>query len=148
MQVKYRHIVTACLVSLALGSTAAYTDLLPTVGSRVRIQAKLLDAGWHEGMFNGTRTEPPCYVVLIFKPRGSRTAAIQASVIVPVQDISYLDVHTGTKTPLQDWAGLPSADSSEEHWQRVAPDVLREVNKACPHASPMHPAPSQSKPAG
>lgn len=145
---KYPRSLLALVVASVLAAHAVSADALPAIGSRARIQAQGLEPGWHEGMFNRTRTEPPCYVVLVFKPRSSRTAAMQTSSIVPVEDITRLEVHAGVTQPLQDWAGLPSTDSSGERWQNVAPEVLREANKKCRRPPPARPAPAPARSGG
>ena len=88
MGADYRPLMVALLTVWVLASPAGAADMRPTIGSRVRVQANVLGPGWHEGMFNATRTEPACYVIVFFKPRSSRTAVIELSSTIYVRNVS------------------------------------------------------------
>jgi hypothetical protein len=115
------------------GSTsgAPGSDSARPVGGRVRVKAERLRSGWHEGVFSRTRSEPPCYVVVIFKPRSSAGAAIRHSATVPIRDVSRLQLFTGPEQALGAWAGLPGATDGDALWRDVATSVLAEAKRAC-----------------
>ena len=129
--------------SLGARTPADAADMRPTIGRRVRVQANALSPGWHEGMFNATRTEPACYVIVFFKPRSSRTAAIELSSTVYVRDVSALHVYTGEQQPIQDSAGV-AAESAADVWPPVPPAVLLKASGVCSPATPELPVPLPS----
>ena len=118
MRTDYRTFVAALLAVWVLASAADAADIRPTIGSRVRVKALALGPGWHEGMFNRTRTEPACSIVVFFKPRPSRTDALEASSTIYVRDVTALEVYTGAPQPFQDWA-VVAPETSPHLWQRV-----------------------------
>ena len=130
MGADYRPLVAALLTVWVLESPAHAADMRPTIGSRVRVQAKPLGPGWHEGMFNTTRTEPACSVIIVFKPRSARTAAIELSSTMYMRDVTALEVYTGAQQPIQDWAGV-AAESAADAWQSVTPEVLLQASGVC-----------------
>lgn len=99
------------------------------VGQRVRIQAPALGAGWHEGMFNRTRTEPPCFVVLLFKPRASPSAAIEVAATLPLAGVARLAVFTGAPAAMAAWAGLAGRDASGGDWREVDLATIRPADE-------------------
>jgi hypothetical protein len=110
--------------------TAASRDLLHLVLSRVRIQSPQLGPGWHEGLFNRERREPPCYVILTHDPRPSSDSPLRGRVI-PLRGVSRLEVYTGPISSIQEWAGRQSPDLQQDSlWQPIPPDVL-EANRHC-----------------
>jgi len=115
--------------SLAVGSESR--DLLWLVEQRVRIQSPVLGPGWHEGLFNRQRMEPPCYVIIIWKSRSSPGSPLQIEKTVELKVVSGLQAFTGSRTPVSTWAGRQSADSADSgHWQTIPPDVLN-ANMDC-----------------
>jgi hypothetical protein len=86
-------------------------------------------------MFNATRTQPACSVIIFFKPRSSRTAAIEQSSTIYVRDVTALEVYTGAQQPIQDWAGV-AADSAAEVWQPVTRETLLKASGICGPATP------------
>jgi hypothetical protein len=139
----YRPLMAALLTIWVFASPAHAADMRPTIGSRVRVQAKTLGPGWHEGMFNATRTEPACSVIIFFKPRSSRTAAIEQSSTFYVRDVTVLEVYTGAQQPIQDWAGIP-AESAADVWQPVTQETLHKASGVCGPATPGPPVPLPS----
>mgnify|MGYP001561550647 CR=1 FL=1 len=135
MRTDYRTFVAALLAVWVLASAADAADIRPTIGSRVRVKALALGPGWHEGMFNRTRTEPACSIVVFFKPRPSRTDALEASSTIYVRDVTALEVYTGAPQPFQDWA-VVAPETSPHLWQRVTPEALRKVSGVCGAATP------------
>ncbi len=123
------------VLSLVLGSfdlaCAASPDLRRLVERRVRIQSPTLGARWHEGLFNRLRREPPCYVVLTFKPRPSSDAPLQSEAIVSLRDVSHLEAYTGRASNMSEWAGRQhGALALDAAWQSVSADTL-DANNDC-----------------
>ena len=112
MRTDYRTFVAALLAVWVLASAADAADIRPTIGSRVRVKALALGPGWHEGMFNRTRTEPACSIVVFFKPRPSRTDALEASSTIYVRDVTALEVYTGGAAAVSGLGGRRSRDIS------------------------------------
>ena len=135
MGADYRPLIVALLTVWMLTSPADAADMRPTVGSRVRVQANALGPGWHEGMLSATRTEPACFMIIFFKPRSSRTAAIELSSTIYVRDVTALHVYTGAQQPIQDWAGV-AAESAADVWHPVPPAVLLKASGVCGPATP------------
>ena len=133
----------ACLALLAgLPLVAAgQSGLGPNVGDRVRTQSEQLGPGWHEGLFNQTRTEPPCYVVLIFAPRVTQKSPMRVSAFVAVERISRLQI---TADPffssMQDWVGFPELTLPEASWRDIRITHLQSPNDRCQPA--ISPAPA------
>ena len=118
----------ACLIALttvSLFGAAPVRAQADLVGRRVRVQAPELGSGWHEAVFNRRRTEPACYLVLVLRPRASRTAAIEIAAPVGLKDLERLAVFTGPASPMQDWAGRIPTAASEKDWREIDVDVLR-----------------------
>jgi len=95
------------------------------VGQRVRIQTAALGREWRVGMFNRTRTEPPCFLVLLFRPRASPAVPIEVESTIKIADVDRLAVFTGAPGPMQDWAGRTGQGGSETDWREVNLDALR-----------------------
>jgi hypothetical protein len=134
----YRPLMAVLLTVWVFASAAHAADMRPTIGSRVRVQAKTLGPGWHEGMFNATRTEPACSVIIFFKPRSSRTAPIEQSSTFYVRDVNALEVYAGAQQTIQDWAGV-AAESAADLWQPVTRETLRKASGVCGPATPGSP---------
>jgi hypothetical protein len=75
----------------AAGEAGQDTELLPRIGARVRVLASVLGPGWHAGMFNRLRVEPPCYWILIFAPGQIRRVTATLS----VRDLERLEEAAG-----------------------------------------------------
>ena len=104
---------------------ATSPDLRELLESRVRIQAPVLGPGWHEGLLNRQRREPPCYVIVTFRPRSSSDSPLQPGVIVELRDVSRLDVYTGRISSVVHWAGRQSTDLEETSlWRPIPPSVI------------------------
>ena len=97
---------------------------LPKIGSRIRVIAPSLNAGWHVGMLNRLRVEPLCYTVLVFGSPGKNevTAMLTLDEITQIQVSSLYDEgRTGYD---------PSKPSyPEENWNDVPLETLRSVNE-------------------
>ena len=78
--------------------TAGPRDLLELLESRVRIQTPVLGPGWHEGLLNRERREPPCYMILTFRPRPSSDSPLLPGVTVQLRDVSRLEAYTGRRS--------------------------------------------------
>lgn len=118
-------------VWLSSVTMAASRDLLGLLERRVRIQSPALGPGWHEGLFNRQRREPPCYVVLTFMPRPSSDSPLRPGAIVQLRDVSRLEAYSGRVSSMAEWAGRQSPDVAEDSlWQPVPPDVL-DANRNC-----------------
>jgi hypothetical protein len=104
------------------------TDALPPVGARVRVLAPRLGEGWHTGMFNRLRVEPPCYRVLWFSPAGTRRIAATLS----VRDLAEIQVSTmqdGQARPYKFDSG--EKPNSKEAWREVSREVLAQAEANC-----------------
>jgi hypothetical protein len=102
-------------------------DGLPPLGARVRVRTG--GASWEEGMLDRTRTEPACYVVLLFKPRAIPTAPVEVASSVPFREVTALEVDRGELASIRSWAGLPAPSGTS--WQSVSLKVLLEAGAGC-----------------
>lgn len=100
---------------------------VPAVGALVRVVAPSLGAGWHYGMFNRTRTEPPCYLVLTFHSDG--TNRIKRTLMFT--DINKLQVHK-TYDGVAKMAPFTGGKQTwgEQDWREIPVKLLREINRA------------------
>jgi hypothetical protein len=101
---------------------------VPRIGARVRIVAPALGPGWRTGMFNQTRTVPPCHLVLLFDPGRPRTiaATVHIGAVTRLQ-VSSLYGSDGPSDP------DPGAGSHEgEAWVDLALDAVRATGRECP----------------
>ncbi|HKW91647.1 MAG TPA: hypothetical protein VJX92_07090 [Methylomirabilota bacterium] len=124
-------LLLAALLATGMAPAASAGDLLPAIGARVRIQAEVLGPGWHDGMFTQTRVPAACYEVLIFKPRFSRTAAMEWAATVFIEHVTALEVDAGPRQPMQDWVGMPSTGPSVDRWRPVPLEGLRDADVRC-----------------
>ena len=105
-----------------------YTHAIPAYGARVRFIAPELGPGWRVGMFNQTRQNPPCYLVVVFNPGSERTyaASVYAASIVRLQVSTLYD---GSAAADPD----PSAAAYEgELWMDAPLDSMKASGRACP----------------
>ena len=100
----------------------------PNLGELVRFVAPNLGPGWHIGMFNRVRVEPPCYVVLLFSMDGE----YRWSETLSLADLRHLQVHRiyddqfPSRETWEDVAG-------PEYWLDAPLDSLQRVNeRQCP----------------
>jgi hypothetical protein len=102
----------------------------PAIGARVRVIVPGLGPGWRTGMFNRTRQEPPCYLVLLFHPGSGRRIAVTMHVrAVTRLQLSTLYPGNGPADP------DPAAAAHEgEDWREVALDDVRAAGRHCPSA--------------
>jgi hypothetical protein len=112
-------VVATVWMQACRNSNAPVTGV-PAIGSRVRIQSPELGTGWRVGMFNQTRLEPPCYIVLLWDPGPTR----RLSATVPVELV--------TRMQLSSEAGMTAAVDNEaaasidgERWREVQMDSMR-----------------------
>ena len=106
-------------------------DLRWLLEHRVRIQSPALELGWHEGLVNRTRREPPCYVVITWKPRVSPESAMLQELIIKLDAVSELQAYSGERTPLTTWAGLQSRDLRNDALWRPIPESTLSRNRDC-----------------
>ena len=105
-------------------------DLLWLLERRVRIQSPTLGPGWHDGLFNRRRTEPPCYVVIVWNLRPSADAPIQAKATIHLGDVSHLQAYTATLS-LPQWAGRRREEIADDsRWQPIPSETIR-ANEKC-----------------
>lgn len=134
MQVRREWLVallTALVIQPAVAGNTESRDLLWLLERRVRIQSPALGQGWHQGLFNRERREPPCYVVITWKPRSSVDSPLQIASIIQLRDVSQLQAYVGPSIPEQIWAGRRSTEVTDDSlWQPVSPGVL-EANREC-----------------
>jgi hypothetical protein len=124
-------LLTAVGVQLSTAREPESRDLFWLLERRVRIQSPVLRPGWHEGLFNRQRREPPCSVVIIWKPRSSPRSSLQVERIIELRVVSELQAYSGSSAPVSTWAGRQLAELADDSlWRLIAPDVLNE-NKDC-----------------
>ena len=136
--------ILAAVLGIVVTASAA-GDVMPPIGSRVRIEATSLHAGWHEGLLNHLRVPARCYVVLVFKPRAAASSTMEVAHTVQMADVSRLEVFTGPSRLMQAWVGLRDA-VPESDWRAVAPAAVEAAAGGCPTRSSRvdFPAPSAS----
>jgi hypothetical protein len=78
-------------------------------------------------MFNATREEPPCHVVVVFKPRASRRAALEVESTVTTDEITRLQMFVGPSEAVSEWAGVSRSPVPEGAWReaRLPPQCKR-----------------------
>lgn len=125
-------LTVALLDALGASSLAAQSqtseDTLPPIGARVRVLAPRVGEGWHIGMFNRLRVEPPCYRVLLFSSTGTRRITATLS----VRDLGGIQVSTirdGQTRPYK--FGSDEDLDSKEIWREVSLEVLAEAERNC-----------------
>jgi hypothetical protein len=112
--------------------TAEAENLRGLLERRARIQSPALESGWHEGVFNRQRREPPCFLVLIVEPRQSSDSSLRVRATVQLRDVSRLEVYAGPVSSMTEWAGRQSANvAGDSLWRSVPPDVV-DANRNCP----------------
>ena len=102
---------------------------LPSTGALVRVEAPRLGPGWHVGMFNRLRLEPPCYRVVIFARDGSNHITHTLG-IEEIQRLQFHLVYDGRKMVAPPRA-LGGGKVSDE-WAEVSMDALRATVAQCP----------------
>lgn len=115
------------IVSGAAG--AAEPGPLPAVGALVRVEAPRLGPGWHVGMFNRLRIEPPCYRVVIFARDGSN----RVTDTLGMEEIERLQAHLVFKgrKKVASPRVLGGGEVSDD-WAEVSMDLLRATITQCP----------------
>lgn len=116
-------VVAALVLLVGLATDSASAEAVgtdpPAIGSRVRFQSGRPGGEWREGMFNATREEPPCHVVVVFKPRASRRAALEVESTVTPDEITRLQVFVGPRKAMPEWAGIPRSPVPEGAWREA-----------------------------
>ncbi len=119
-----------CL-SLVISGVAktAKPGSLPVVGALVRVEAPWLGTGWHVGIFNRLRVEPPCFRVVIFARNGSSRVAH----MLGIQELERMQVHLvynreNKIAPAEALAGGRVSDD----WAEVLMDMLQASVAHCP----------------
>jgi len=116
----------------AVAQSQAGADLFPLLGARVRVLAPSLGEGWHIGMFNRLRVEPPCYRVLLLESTGSIrriTATLSPRDLTRIQVSTLADGRARAYTPERN----EDLDSKED-WRDVSLEALSEAERSCPVA--------------
>lgn len=126
---------TAFAIQTAAAANPESGDLHWLLEQRVRIQSPALGPGWHEGLFNRQRREPPCYVVVIWKPRPSPESSLQAETVIALSVVSELQAYSGPRTPVSAWAGRKSTEASDDSLWQLIPRGALDRNRDC-SASP------------
>ena len=99
----------------------------PQIGARVRVQVSGLWPGWHMGVFNRLRVEPPCYRVLVFGPTHHVERMLSIREIERIQVSSLFDGHTRAEpTDPDEWT------YAGETWRDLSIVTLRESEQRCP----------------
>jgi hypothetical protein len=100
---------------------------IPAVGARVRVVVPQLGPGWRVGMFNRTRQEPPCYLVLLLSQGPIR----EIDATVPIRAVTRLQVSVpaarSDSAPVDDAA----AALDGEAWMDASPDSAQRVGRRC-----------------
>jgi len=110
---------------LACERTAPVTGV-PPIGARVRILSPRLGTGWHVGMFNQTRMEPACYVVLLMDAAPVR----QLRAMVPVQIVTRMQL--SSEPAMTAAIDNTAADSiAGERWRDVRLDSIQNTRPDC-----------------
>jgi hypothetical protein len=129
-------LAAAALAAPGLAQTPG-PGAVPAIGARVRIVAPGLGPGWRVGMFNRTRQEPPCYLVLLFDPGPIRRVAAT----VPLAAVARLQVSTRPPGPGPADPDPGAAALDGEAWAEVALDAARAASRAgCPATIARDPA--------
>jgi hypothetical protein len=97
----------------------------PAIGARVRVVVPQLGPGWRTGMFNRTRQEPPCYLVLVFDPGPIRRIAVT----IPVAAVTRLQVSTRPPGSGSEASDPGAAAFDGEAWTDVALDPVRAAGR-------------------
>ena len=107
---------------------AQQTRLLPLtsrVNSRVRAAEWGPDSSWRYGMLNRFRSEPPCFVVMLFGPGMRVQREIPLRAVRRLQLSTYFD---GSRGPAP-WADTMTV--AGEEWWEVPADTLRVAVATC-----------------
>ena len=110
-------------------------DLRAILDRRVRIQSAALKPGWHEGLFVHWRREPPCYGVMVWKPRSSPNSGLQLESIIELKALSALQAYSGPQTPWISWAGRQSSELFDDSLWRPVPRAVADAHRECPAGS-------------
>lgn len=114
--------------ALAASPPVRVATAIPLIGARVRVIVPDLGPGWRTGMFQRTRQDPPCYVVLIFNPGHDMTvsATVYANSIARMQ---MSTLYRGDSVADRD----PAAAAYEgESWNDVPLDSAKHSGRFCP----------------
>ena len=124
-------LLTAFVVQSAAAANRESQDLRWLLEQRVRIQSPALGPGWHEGLLNRQRNEPPCYVVVVWKARSSLESSLEVQNLVELSVVSDLEAYSGPRTPLSSWAGRNSKEASNRSLWQVIPREVLDLNRHC-----------------
>ena len=121
-----KNILIVCLLLFcqdSMGHSKEYA--VPEVGALVRVMIPRLGSGWHYGMFNRLRVEPPCYRVVIFHNNGTN----QIKEILAMKEIEQLQAHViyngiSQKAPILD----ATQKWNDEDWRDISINLLQELN--------------------
>jgi hypothetical protein len=123
-------VVDAVAAPSAVAQSETRADLPRLVGARVRVLAPRLGEGWHVGMFNRLRVEPPCYRVLLFAATGS-IRRIDAT--LSPRDLTRIEVSTLGNGRARSYEPNEELDSKDD-WRELPLDALGEAERRCPVA--------------
>ncbi len=99
---------------------------VPEVGTLVRVRILRLGSGWHFGMFNRLRVEPPCFRVVLLHYDGTN----RIKEIIAMEEIEQLQAHivyngSSQKAPILD----TTQKWNEEDWRDIRINLLQEINR-------------------
>lgn len=102
---------------------------LPSVGALVRVEASRLGPGWHLGIFNRLRVEPPCYRVVIFAKDGSNriTHTLRVEEVERMQSHLLYNGREKVEPPR-----VLTGDKVSENWAEVSVNALWATAEQCP----------------
>lgn len=127
---RLRRLILMSLAFAAAVPTQAVraAEPLPAVGARVRVLAPTLGPGWHTGMFNRLRVEPPCYRIIIFAPGPTRRVERTLS----VRELERLQVSTVYDGQTRFEPAEPDEQAYvNEGWRDVSLEALWVAERRC-----------------
>lgn len=118
-------LLSAPILSVALERP----NVLPLVGTQVRVMAPALGSGWHYGEFNRLRVEPPCYRVLIFSTgpirRIEHTLSAGEFTRIQVAD------HPSGEQAKSSAAVAAAGKNHDVTWRELSLELLLTAEKTC-----------------
>ena len=112
-----------CVEQLRVGPAGEMTvSLGRLLATRMRFRTRE-DTSWRYGMFNRTRTEPPCFVVLLFGPNRTYIRSVS---IDSIQVLQF--TRSATASPDDPFDGPPAVG---ERWTDVPRDSVDAARAQC-----------------
>ncbi len=101
-------------------------DTIPPIGARVRVVVPQLGAGWRVGMFNRTRQEPPCYLVLL-----PDTSPIhRVAVTIAIRAATHLQINRLRAGDISE-PGPSASRFDKETWRDVRLEPVQATGHNC-----------------